>query len=134
MCACRIDTGALPRAAAMVAMAFLAGSAAVAHAQGDAGAGKALYERTCLGCHGDAYRAPTTGPSLVDIIGRKAGADASGVISRASAESDIVWNETNLDEYLASPSQKVHGTLMPIGVREPRDRANLIAYLKTLRK
>jgi cytochrome c len=125
---------ALCRTVAALGIALLAGAAPAANAEGDAGVGKGLYERTCLGCHGDAYRAPTTGPSLVDIIGRKAGADASGVISRASAESGIVWNETNLDEYLASPSEKVHGTLMPIGVREPRDRANLIAYLKTLRK
>jgi cytochrome c2 len=112
----------------------LACACAAAHAQGDAAAGKKRYDSVCVGCHGDAKTAPTTGPSLANIIGRKAGADASGVISRANVESGIVWNEKNLDEYLASPAQKIHGTVMPVGVKDAKERANLIAYLKTLKK
>jgi cytochrome c len=107
--------------------------AASAFAEGDLAAGKKLYQSACVGCHGDAKTAPTTGPSLVGIIGRKAGKGAGGVISRANTESNIVWSEKTLDEYLASPSEKIHGTIMPIGVTNPRERVDLIAYLKSLK-
>jgi cytochrome c len=118
-----------------VLAACLLGAASLpAHAQADAAAGKKRYDSLCRGCHGDAKTAPTVGPSLVNVIGRKAGADASGVISRGTAESGIVWDEKTLDEYLASPKQKIHGTVMPVGVKDAQERANLIAYLKTLKK
>jgi cytochrome c len=122
------------RTASAAILAAVLASAGAAGAQGDAAAGKKLYDRTCLGCHGDATTAPTTGPSLVNIIGRKAGSDASGVVSRANAESGIVWDAKNLDQYLAAPSGKVHGTLMPIGVKNPNERADVIAYLMTLKQ
>jgi cytochrome c len=109
------------------------GSVDLACAQGDPAAGKKFYQTTCVGCHGDAKTKPTTGPSLVSIMGRKAGANAGGVISRANVESGIVWDEKTLDQYLASPSEKIHGTIMPIGVTNPKERADLIAYLKTLK-
>ena len=49
------------------------------------------------------------------------------------SEANFVWTETVLDEYLAAPSNKVHGTIMPIGISSAQDRADLIAYIKTLR-
>ena len=48
------------------------------------------------------------------------------------SEADFVWTDTALDEYLAAPSNKVHGTIMPIGVSRPQDREDLIAYIKTM--
>lgn len=106
---------------------------ALAAAEGDAAAGQKLYRATCIGCHGDAKTAPTTGPSLAGLIGRKAGTSAGGVISRANTESRIIWDEKTLDQYLASPSEKIHGTIMPIGVKDPKERADLIAYLKSMK-
>ncbi len=103
-----------------------------AHAQGDPVAGRKVYEMKCVGCHGDATKPGTTGPSLVGIVGRKAGTGAGGTTSRATAESNVVWNEATLQQFLASPSDKIHGTIMPVGVPGERDRANVIAYLKTL--
>jgi cytochrome c len=132
-----IGTGRQGTKAAAAAVAFGVLSAAIlsplAAAQGDAAAGKKLYAMTCVGCHGDAKTAPTTGPALVGIIGRKAGASATGVISRANVESGIVWDEKTLDQYLASPSEKIHGTIMPVGVKNPKERADLIAYLKAMK-
>jgi cytochrome c len=121
--------------AAAVAVGVLAAAAfaPLAGAQGDAAAGKKLYSMTCVGCHGDAKTPATTGPSLVGIIGRKAGASAGGVISRANVESGIVWDDKTLDQYLASPSEKIHGTIMPIGVKNPKERVDLIAYLKSMK-
>jgi len=105
----------------------------LALAQGDAAAGKALYDRRCLGCHGDATKRNTQGPNLVGVVGRKAGTAGGGVTSRALTESGIVWNEATLQEFLAAPGDKVHGTIMPVGTERPQDRDDLIAYLKTMR-
>jgi cytochrome c len=132
-----LQFGKRQRIGAVVVLAVLGGITAwsgAARAEGDAVAGKKRYQMTCLGCHGDDRMAPTTGPSLVNLIGRKAGSAASGVISRAAAESGIVWDENNLDQFLASPSEKIHGTIMPIGVKNPKERADVVAYLKTLKK
>jgi cytochrome c len=126
----RQGAGAVAVALGIAALAAFSPQAA---AQGDAAAGKKLYSMTCVGCHGDAKTPPTTGPVLVGIIGRKAGASATGVISRASVESGIVWDDKTLDQYLASPSEKIHGTIMPIGVKNPKERADLIAYLKAMK-
>jgi cytochrome c2 len=116
-----------------IGLTLAAGLVSPALAQGDAAAGKKFYEATCLGCHGDGNTAPTTGPKLAGLIGRKAGTSAGGVISRANTESPIVWSEKTLDQYLASPSAAIHGTIMPIGVDNPKERANLIAYLKIMK-
>ena len=84
-----------------------------ARADGDAAAGRKLYQNKCLSCHGDAKTKGTLGPSLVGIIGRHASDPGEGTTSRAMSEADFVWTETVLDEYLAAPSNKVHGTIMP---------------------
>jgi cytochrome c len=46
--------------------------------------------------------------------------------------SKIVWNEKTLDRFLANPPKAVPGTAMTYaGVPEAKERADLIAYLKT---
>jgi cytochrome c2 len=104
-----------------------------AQAEGNAAIGRTLYERRCLGCHGDANTPNAQGPSLVGVVGRKAGSSGGGATSRALAESGIVWDEATLKQYLAAPGDKVHGTIMPVGTQRPQDREDLIAYLKSLR-
>jgi cytochrome c len=101
-------------------------------AQGNAAAGKTVYDRRCVGCHGDAKRAATQGPTLVGLMGRKAGA-VGGTTSRALSESGIVWSDATLQQYLASPGDKVHGTIMPVGTQNPKERDDLIAYIKSMR-
>ena len=104
-----------------------------AFAQGNAIAGKAIYEARCAGCHEAERGQVTLGPSLVGIIGRKAGTQGGGANSRALTESGIVWDEASLRSYLAAPSEKVHGTIMPVGVQNPQEREDVIAYLASLR-
>jgi cytochrome c len=116
--------------AAAVAGGLLA--AATAQAEGSAAIGRTLYERRCLGCHGDANTPNAQGPSLVGVVGRQAGISGGGATSRALSESGIVWDEATLRQYLAAPGDKVHGTIMPVGTQRPQDREDLIAYLKTL--
>jgi cytochrome c len=116
----------------VVVACLLLGTTVSAAAAGDAKAGRKLYEDKCLSCHGDAKTEGTLGPSLIGIIGRKAGT-GGGAQSRAMSESNITWDEATLKEYLAAPSEKVHGTIMPIGVPRAQDRDDLIAYIKSMR-
>jgi cytochrome c2 len=116
--------------AASVAVSVLV--PAPAQAEGNAAIGRTLYERRCLGCHGDANTPNPQGPSLVGVVGRKAGTAGGGATSRALSESGILWDEAALQEFLAAPGDKVHGTIMPVGTARPQDREDLIAYLKSL--
>jgi cytochrome c len=50
------------------------------------------------------------------------------------AKSTIVWDDTALDNFLASPQKALPGTSMAFpGEDDPKARADLIAYLKTLK-
>jgi len=46
-------------------------------------------------------------------------------------ESAIVWTARSLDAFLAAPTQAVPGTTMDYaGVKDPRERAALVAWLR----
>ncbi len=102
-------------------------------AASDEATGKQIYDVHCLGCHGDEKTTGTIGPSLIGIVGRKAATGESGVHSRALMEADITWNEVLLRKFLAAPSRQVPGTIMPVGVSDPQQLDDLLAYLRTLR-
>jgi len=112
---------------------YLAASLTPTLAAGNAASGKRLYQTRCLGCHGDGGAATTLGPSLVGIIGRKAGTGESGVHSRAMTESNTRWDEALLRKFLAAPTKQVPGTIMPGAVQDAQEIDDLIAYLETLR-
>ena len=113
--------------AALVALAF---GTAPAVAAGNAASGKQLYEARCVGCHGTSAAEATLGPSLVGIIGRKAGTGETGVHSRALTESNIRWDEASLRWFLTGPIEGT--TTMPAPVLDAQQIEDLIAYLKTL--
>ena len=47
---------------------------------------------------------------------------------------DKTWDEATLDTYLTDPQGMVHGSKMVFpGLPKPEDRANVIAYLSTLK-
>ena len=108
---------------------------AAAHAEGDPAKGKKVFNR-CKACHSADKKKNKNGPYLVGIVGRKA-ASAEGFkyspAMKKKAEEGLVWNEENLDKYLAAPKKFVPGNKMAFtGLKKPEDRANVIAYLKTL--
>lgn len=75
-----------------------------------------------------------TGPTLKGIIGRKSGTVPGFRYSRAMKNAAIIWDESALDRYLANPQDVVPGNIMPFsGVPDAAQRAELIAYLKTVR-
>jgi len=105
------------------------GTSAIAQ---DAAAGKEAYAQ-CAVCHSiDGTNG--VGPSLQGVVGRKAGAFAGFRYSRAMKGADIAWDDKLLDAYLADPQKTVPGNVMPFsGIADAKQRADLVAYLKTLK-
>ncbi len=96
--------------------------------------GRDVFERHRRACHGGPARADSPiGPSLVGIVGRKAGAGGSGVHSRAMLESGIAWDRERLRRFVSAPASEVSYTLMPPpGSLEPAEVESLLDYLQSL--
>lgn len=97
-------------------------------AAGDPRAGESIYPR-CQACHALSY--DRVGPRHCGLLGRRAGSVPGFAYSPAMQRSKLVWNERTLDRFLADPPKAVPGTTMTYaGVPDPRERADLIAWLK----
>ena len=120
------DEAMMKLIAAALGFVVLAGPAGAA---GDAARGAALFQSHCAMCH-----APESGaaPSLVGVVGRKAGTLPGFAYSPAMKHSGLIWTSANLDAFLDDPGKKVPGTMMMIPGPEPAERADIIAYLATL--
>ena len=98
----------------------------------DAAAGEKVFAK-CKACH--VIDAPTNrvGPSLHGIIGRTAGTVEGFKYSEAMIQhgkDGLVWNNENLDKYLADPKGFVPKNKMAYpGLKNADDRANVIAYI-----
>ena len=107
-----------------------------AHAEGDAAKGKKVFNK-CKACHFADKKKNKVGPYLVGVFGRKAASVEGFKYSKAmkaKGEEGLVWNEENLDKYLTAPKKFVPGNKMAFaGLKKAEDRANVIAYLKTLK-
>src|SRR5262250_2705226 len=113
---------------AVVLMTF--GSFAVA--QQDIADGQKAYEAQCASCHTVKPGVNGFGPSLAGVFGRPAGkAPGFNNYSGGMASSGIVWDEANLDAFLADTSKKVPGTSMPVSIPDARVRSTVIAYLRS---
>jgi cytochrome c len=112
----------------MVAGTLAACMAAPAGAAPDAVRGEQVYTR-CLACH--ALASDRVGPRHCGLFGRLAGSVPSFDYSSAMKNSRIVWNDKTLDRFLTDPLKTVPGSTMTYdGLADPKDRADLIAYLK----
>jgi cytochrome c len=85
----------------------------------------------CAACHKlDASGKSGIGPNLYRVIGRRSGKLKGFAYSPAMVTANRIWNARSLDVYLAGPAAAMPGNRMPYaGLRNPRDRADLIAYL-----
>ncbi len=121
---------------ALVAMLVALPVAAQAQ-EGDPAKGKFVFNK-CKTCHFADQERNKVGPHLVGIVGRKAAAVEGYKYSKAmqaKAAEGLVWTEENIDKYLAAPRKFIPGNKMAfVGLRKEQDRANVIAYLKSLAK
>jgi cytochrome c2 len=108
------------------------GSSALA---ADASHGQQLFREQCGVCHvgGDGDGAGGAGPSLRGVLGRKVGGDTSFGYTQPLIDSKENWTTDNLGAFLADPNKAKPGTSMPISVKNDTDRADLVAYLATLK-
>ncbi len=118
-----------------LAAALLSGSlsvwAPVAASAADPSKGNDVFQDRCSMCHLDEGQGQ--GPNLKGVVGRKAGALPGFAFTSAMTGSNLVWTPANLDRLLQGPAKLVPGTTMPMTVPSPEDRADLIAYLATLK-
>ena len=88
----------------------------------------------CAACHSVEPGVNSVGPSLAGVAGRKAGTLAGFSYSEAMKASGKTWDDATLDAFLTSPMANVPGTRMTyMGQSDPAKRAEVIAYLKTLK-
>lgn len=101
----------------------------------DAAAGEQVFRRICSTCHiATAEGRRGVGPTLFGVVGRKSGTVDGFRYSPANQAAGIVWTPEILDKYIANPREVVPGTSMTYaGLRNDADRANVIAYLQTLK-
>ncbi len=106
---------------------------AVLLAQADIENGKKIA-RKCTACHGVKQGGPDKlGPNLWSIVGADKAASEGFKYSGALAGLGGAWGYDDLDAFLAKPKAFVPGTKMAFpGIKSAEDRADLIAYLRTL--
>ena len=102
-------------------------------AAADPDRGRRLFLQ-CRACHsveeGGEHK---IGPNLWDMFGNPAAEKPGFAYSDALANAGIVWSAEDIDQWMARPSQFVPNNQMVfVGIRQPADRAALIAYLKSV--
>jgi cytochrome c len=101
----------------------------------DAAAGEQVFRRLCAACHiVTAEGRRGVGPTLFGVVGRKSGSVEGFRYSTANQNANVVWTPEILNRYLTNPREVVPGTTMAFtGIRNETERANVIAYLQTLK-
>ena len=120
------------RQSTTLAIAVLLLSVTQALAQGDVTAGKTVFENQCASCHSAELGKQGFGPSLAAVMGRPSGTLPGYNYTPAMVNAHLIWDAKTLDEFLASSTQKVPGTSMPVSLPNAGARADVVAYLGTL--
>ncbi len=121
--------------AAVLGVLIMLGAGAPAMAEGDAAKGKKVFVK-CRACHKLKEGKHGVGPSLFGVVGRPI-ATAEGYKKYSKAMKAFgegkTWTEDQLDTYLENPKGVVKGTKMVFkGLKKPQQRADVIAYLKSI--
>jgi len=121
--------------AAASAAALLVSPAFAASPKADIENGKTMFSIQCGTCHSVEKSGPSLmGPNLVGIVGRKPAQVSDFVLYTAALkEHKVTWNAKTLDAFLASPSAAVPGTSMTTNISDEKIRADVIAYLETVK-
>lgn len=102
-------------------------------AKADVESGKIVVKK-CLQCHtlqkGEPHK---IGPNLWGVVQRKIGDAAGFPYSEGMKSLKGSWDVESLNKFLHKPREFVKGTKMSfVGLKKDKERADLIAYLKSL--
>lgn len=88
----------------------------------------------CVACHSFTEGGKNgIGPNLYSVVGTKQGEKDGYAFSNALKSKAGNWTFAELDAWLTKPSAYAPGTKMTfVGVSNPKDRADIIDYLRTL--
>jgi len=97
--------------------------------------GKRLFIM-CQACHnvkkGDPHK---VGPNLHGVFGRKAGTEPQFVYSEALLNTDIVWSNDTIRDWLKDPNDYIPGTNMVfVGLQKKHQQDALLEYLHHVTK
>jgi cytochrome c len=133
------DRNGLGRVALLSGIAYLAPSIFSASEElvsqnADVTSGQLVFNNVCRTCHSIREGDNRLGPHMRGIIGRKAGSLPNYSYSSAMRGANFVWNEENLERFIANPDETVPGNNMKPygGLASAESRVKLIAFLKTL--
>lgn len=128
------------RKAGLLAGIVLAGVLGAAAARAEDGkaamaaAGEGVFNANCHACHSADPSKNTFGPSLVGVVGRKAGAQPRFKYSKALEESGLTWTEDNLRLWIKDNTALVPQTRMRhVAITDKAQQDYLIAYLSSLK-
>ncbi|WP_426412675.1 c-type cytochrome [Bradyrhizobium ganzhouense] len=99
------------------------------------GAEQQLFNNACRTCHSTQKDDNRLGPSLHQIIGRKAGSLPEYNYSSAMRDSDFIWDEAKLARFIANPDEVVPGNKMAPygGLASVEDRKKIVRFLQSMR-
>ena len=98
---------------------------------GDAQKGAALYQQHCTACHN--IDSNKIGPAHRGVMGRRVGSLPGYKYSAELAASRLRWTPQTLNKWLGDPEDLVNGQRMGFLIESEQERADLIAYLATLK-
>ncbi len=105
---------------------------------GDAAAGEQIFKKKCKTCHTLEEGKHRTGPSLLGVVGRKAGS-TDFKRYKGLKGADFTWDEAMLVEYIGDPKAFVKShtsnkrTSMTFKLKDEKDRQDVVEYLKTVK-
>ena len=120
----------------LVAAAIVVPAVSAAASKPDIEHGKTTFDTMCGVCHSvKPAGGPTEGPNLLGIVGRGAASEPQFPrYTPALKASGITWSPETLDKFLVNPIAMAPGTSMPMQISDDKTRADVVAYLATLKK